>query len=691
MKALRWWLGIRLLADWRVAPDSGGRTLLLKPPPKPGWYLLSVRCTADQKRCFARLNGAQGLGLVPGRWRRRVVRIRRGTGQCRLGLEAWNGAFQLTGLRLTPLLAGRRRRLMQRKLRRLHPLYGLGKSSPRERLDRQWRDYNRVLARGRWPLIGYDAWLALVESPWLERERAAAAGVTRPPEAGQLLPVALWCWGEPVDAPMQARSEASWREQWPGSLQPLAGLPAEPAPQWLLMLQRGDRLAPHALRRFAAALAARPGARLLYADEDRITASGRRHSPQFKPAWNPDLFYADPHYSHCWLMAADLHQQACRLLGEKGQPPALQSLLLEATALCLPEQIVHLPEVLYHRLERPGELRGDARSAAMVAAHLGGRGETVEVRARAGGGHRLQWALPSLPPLVSVIIPTRDRADLLQRCLESLERHAPGNPPCELVLIDNGSTQPEALALLARLEARPHLQVLRRPGPFNYAALNNGAVRMARGEVLAFLNNDVEALHDGWLAPLVAHALRPPIGAVGARLLFDDGSVQHGGVILGIGGVAGHAHKYLAAEAPGYQLRLQLSQNVSAVTAAALVVRRDRFEALGGFDQHQLAVNYNDVDFCLRLLQAGYRNLYCPDSVLLHHESKSRGAPTRPEDVERWQREREVMRGRWGDRLFEDPAYSPHLSLLEEDFSLALRARRGRHVCMPAARSGRWL
>jgi GT2 family glycosyltransferase len=690
VKALRRWLGIRVLADWREVPDSGGRTLLLKPAPKPGWYLLSVRCTADQKRCFALLNGAQGLGLVSGRWRRRVVRIRRSAPQVRLCLEVWNGAFQLTGLRLTPLSLGRRGRLLRRKLHRLHPLHAPGNAPARGRLDRQWRDYNRVLARGRWPLIGYDAWLALVESPWLERERAAAAAAPRPPEAGPQVPVALWCWGEQVAPPLQLCSEASWQQQWPGSFHALAGMPEDPPPRWLLVLQRGDRLAPQALRRFAAALAGHPGARLLYADEDRLEPSGRRHSPQFKPAWNPDLFYADPHYSHCWLMAADLHQEACHRLAEAGRAPDLQALLLEATALCLPEQIVHLPEVLYHRLVRPGELRGEARSAAVVAAHLGRRGESVEVRARAGGGHRLQWALPSVPPLVSVIIPTRDRADLLQRCLESLERHAPGNPPCELVLIDNGSTQPEALALLGRLEARANLQVLRRPGPFNYAALNNGAVTMARGEVLAFLNNDVEALHDGWLRPLVAHALRPSIGAVGARLLFDDGSVQHGGVILGIGGVAGHAHKYLAAEAPGYQLRLQLCQNVSAVTAAALVVRRDRFEALGGFDQHQLAVNYNDVDFCLRLLQAGYRNLYCPDSVLVHHESKSRGAPTRKEDVERWQRERQVMQGRWGERLLEDPAYSPHLSLLEEDFSLALRARRGRQVCMPAARSGRW-
>jgi GT2 family glycosyltransferase len=193
---------------------------------------------------------------------------------------------------------------------------------------------------------------------------------------------------------------------------------------------------------------------------------------------------------------------------------------------------------------------------------------------------------------------------------------------------------------------------------------------------LAFLNNDVEALAPGWLRAMVAEAMRPGIGAVGARLLFEDGSVQHAGVLLGIGGIAGHAHKYLEAGAAGYQLRLQLTHAVSAVTAAALVLRRRLFLEVGGFDQEQFAVNYNDVDLCLRLTAHGHRSIYCADAELLHHESRSRGAPSSPEALAQWHREREAMRQRWGTLLEADPHYSPHLSLLEENFSLALRAER---------------
>jgi GT2 family glycosyltransferase len=173
---------------------------------------------------------------------------------------------------------------------------------------------------------------------------------------------------------------------------------------------------------------------------------------------------------------------------------------------------------------------------------------------------------------------------------------------------------------------------------------------------------------------MAGQALRPEIGAVGAKLLFPDGTIQHAGVLLGIGGIAGHAHKYLAAEEEGYQLRLHLAHNLSAVTAATLVVRKALFEAVGGFDAINFAVNYNDVDFCLRLIKAGYRNLYCPDAVLIHHESKSRGAPTEADTYAQWQRERQAMVDRWGAALEADPYYSPHLSLLEENLSLTLKS-----------------
>jgi len=672
---IRRWLGVRLRQDWSWDHSCQRPTLVLTRPPRPGWYLLSVVHHADQLRCFGLLNGSQGRLLVNGKLRRRLVRIRPGTRRLRFELHGLKGEASVSVLRLVPQGRARARRLLARKLARLFPGYDATSLASRP-LVRQWRDYNRLLSRHSWPLVGYDEWIERVElaqrlaNPEPPSQEETPAGTVS-------IRFAPGLWGDDPDD-HYASSLASFEQQEPGDFQRLAAdesVPEQADSVWYVMLQAGDRLAPQALGRFRAALALHPDAQVVYADEDRITAEGRRHSPQFKPAWNPDLLYSDPHYSHCWLIRADIAHRACWALERAGEAISLYGMVLEATTACHPDQILHLPEVLYHRRDQPQQQRGNRASAATLQSFLARHGQEVPVQPRSAGGHRLHWPLPSPAPLVSVIIPTRDRADLLRCCITSLEEHAQGNPPLELLVIDNGSSDPEALHYLEQLERHGQARVLRRPGPFNYAALNNGAAALARGELLAFLNNDVEAVHPGWLACMAAQALRPEIGAVGARLLFEDGTVQHAGVLLGIGGVAGHAHKYLDAEAEGYQLRLQLAHNVSAVTAAALVIRRGLFEQVGGFDADTFAVNYNDVDLCLRLMACGYRNLYCPDAVLVHHESRTRGVPSGDDSQAlQWRRERQAMQRRWGAVLAADPHYSPHLSLVEENLSLALRS-----------------
>ncbi len=675
--------GYRGLHDWVALPADRPGYRLLSPPP-PGWYLLSLRLDAEQSRCYALCNQAQGRILPQARLRRRVLRIGRRSNGLELRLLGVNGSCRLTELRLAPLLPGRLRWLLARKLRRLHPGYAVA-DRQRRSFTRQWRDYNRLLARRSGALLLYDDWLERLERPALERLRGRLESAPGPTPPLAVLP---WLLPDPQAAPAAA---AGLDRQWPGGWHLLSRSAAGPAaettsPHWVLPLAAVDRLAPQALHRFAQALRGHPQALVFYADEDCISAGGRRHSPRFRPAWNPDLLLSDPEFSHCWLIRSDVWHRAVAALEAAGQPLSLHALVLEATAACGPEAIVHLPEILLHRGGNGGDdtsaISATAASAAAVEGFLRRRGERVRVEPRPGGGHRLHWPLPRQAPLVSVIIPTRDRLDLLQRCLDSLQRCSGHAPPCEWLVIDNDSREAETLDYLASLERRPHTRVLRRPGPFNYAALNNGAALLAHGEVLAFLNNDVEAIEPGWLREMVAQALRPGIGAVGARLLYPDGTVQHAGVVLGIGGVAGHAHKYLPGDAAGHALRLQLSHNVSAVTGAALVIRRDRFAAVGGFDAAAFAVNYNDVDLCLRLMRAGYRNLYCSDAVLTHHESRSRGVPSSGPALEQWQRERGLMLQRWGALLAADPHYSPHLSLQEENFSLALRE------ALPAARSG---
>lgn len=674
MRPLRHWLGLHIRRDWAWLEGCPRPTLALRQPLQPGWYMLSVRVECEQQRCYGRLNGLQSRLLIQGRLRRRLIRISKATRSARFELLGLNGTARLAELRLARQPFWRVQRLLRNKLQAMHPAYGTSASRPRQGIGRLWRDYNQLLGRRTQALVGYDDWIEQIERPLLlEEQRCAAADPAEAPS----LRISVWLHGDRQNAERCAASIASLEQQLRGGyqlLEPTQPLLAGDPHTWVLLLQAGDALAPQALRRLAATLRNHSESCVVYADEDRITATGRRHSPQFKPAWNPDLLYSDPHYSHCWLIRSDICLQAAQRLHDNGEDLSLYAVALEATGLSRPEQIVHLPEILYHRRDDTAALRSSTGTAASLQAFLMRRGQAVRVTHQPGGGHVLHWPLPDPAPLVSVIIPTRDQHQLLRCCLTALFEHDDGAVPMEILVIDNGSSEPESLAYLNELAQQAGITVLRRPGRFNYAALNNDAVAIARGELLAFLNNDVEATHPGWLAVMAAQALRPEIGAVGAKLLYEDGTIQHGGVLLGIGGIAGHAHKYLPAEAEGYHLRLQVAHNLSAVTAAALVVRRSVFNAVGGFDSEQLAVNYNDVDLCLRLMQAGYRNLFCPQAVLVHFESKTRGAPVEGQEAYRqWQQERQTMLDRWGALLQADPHYSPHLSLVEEDLSLSLK------------------
>lgn len=685
MKPLRHWLGLRLRRDWIWVETDAQPTLMLRQPLRPGWYMLSVRVDCEQQRCYGRLNGLQSRLLIRGKLRRRLIRISRALGSARFELLGLNGTADLTELRLVQQPFWRVKRTLLAKLQAMHPAYGRPAGRNLQALPRLWRDYNQLLGRRTQPLVGYDAWIEQVERPLLREEQRLADQADSNVEQQTRMDISVWLYGDRQHQQGCVQSIASLERQLRGGYQLLE--PTQPLLEvdlhtWVLLLQVGDELAPQALRRLVATLGHHSEARLLYADEDRITATGRRHSPQFKPAWNPDLLYSDPHYSHCWLMRADICLRAAQELHNNGEILDLYALILEATHLVRAEHIVHLPEILYHRRDRSEESRASELTAASLQAFLRRRGQNATVSCQVGGGHVLHWPLPAPAPLVSVIIPTRDQHQLLRCCLNALFEHDDGALPMEIIIIDNGSSEAQTLVYLDELAQHDQITIIRRPGRFNYAALNNAAVAIAKGELLAFLNNDVEAIHPGWLAVMAAQALRPEIGAVGAKLLYEDGTIQHGGVLLGIGGIAGHAHKYFPAEATGYHLRLQVAHNLSAVTAATLVVRRSSFNEVGGFDADHLAVNYNDVDLCLRLMQAGYRNLFCPQAVLVHYESKTRGVPVQGQEAYvQWQQERQIMQDRWGKLLRADPHYSPHLSLVEEDLSISLKT--------PAAPLGR--
>jgi GT2 family glycosyltransferase len=278
--------------------------------------------------------------------------------------------------------------------------------------------------------------------------------------------------------------------------------------------------------------------------------------------------------------------------------------------------------------------------------------------------------LPETLPLVSIVIPTRNGFHLLHRCIESIiAKTTYAN--YELIIIDNGSDDLVALRYLQRLQKSGQATIIRDDSPFNYAALNNKAVAQANGEIIALLNNDLEVINADWLDEMVSHVVHAEVGAVGAKLYYPDNTIQHAGVIVGLGGVAGHSHKHFPREHPGYCGRLLLAQNLSAVTAACLLVRKEVFDAVGGFDEQNLSVAFNDVDLCLRIQEVGFYNVWTPYAEMYHYESASRGYEDTPEKQARFNKEVAYMKRRWGEDLLQDPAYNPNLTLDRENFSFA--------------------
>jgi GT2 family glycosyltransferase len=292
----------------------------------------------------------------------------------------------------------------------------------------------------------------------------------------------------------------------------------------------------------------------------------------------------------------------------------------------------------------------------------------------------VRYPLPVTPPLVSIIVPTRDALALIRQCAESVLAKTT-YPRFELLVVDNRSADPEALAYLGDLAGRSAVRVLRYDHPFNYSAINNFAARQARGEVLCLLNNDTGVISPDWLEEMAGHLLQDKVGAVGARLLYTDGRVQHGGVTVGPGGCADHLHADLPRAHPGYCSRAVIAQELSAVTAACMLTWKHLFEQLGGFDEENLPIAFNDVDYCLRLREAGYRVIYTPHAELYHRESASRGPDTTWRERRRERREINYMRTRWRERMQNDPYYNPNLSYDQPNFTLNWKPRVKKPWC----------
>lgn len=445
---------------------------------------------------------------------------------------------------------------------------------------------------------------------------------------------------------------------------------------YLGMLGEGDLLAQRALYCIAEEAAAHPDAALLYTDEDCIDDAGVRHAPNFKPDWNPQLLLSQNYLGGLCVFRADAAGAAGSF--RSGLDAAgSYDLALRVSGAVNARQIRHIPQVLYHRRTPQGgaapewvdEASREAGRQALKAylAHNGIRGEVLGMPA--AGGYRIRYPIPASMPLVSIIVPSRDGLDLLRRCIESI-RTASSYPHHEILVIDNQSRDPAMLAYLDALAAGGDARVLRHDRPFNYAAINNFAVRHARGKVLCLLNDDIEVITPGWLEEMLGLLHQKDVGVVGAKLLYPDGTVQHGGDLVGVGGVANHAHAFLRRDEPGYQGRALLAQDMSAVTGACLMVWKSLYEKLEGLDERHLPVAFNDVDFCLRVREAGYRVVWTPHAELYHRGSASRGKDRSAERAQQAKCEAAYMRKRWKHALRNDPFYNPNLSRERPDFSL---------------------
>jgi GT2 family glycosyltransferase len=443
--------------------------------------------------------------------------------------------------------------------------------------------------------------------------------------------------------------------------------------EWIGLLDHDDLLAPNALYEIAKAVNEHPDAEVIYTDEDKVTTDLKEHfQPHLKPDFNLDLLRSNNYICHFFVASRDLIKR----VGFRPEFNGAQDydLILRCTEQA--KQIVHIPKILYHwRVHKAST--ADNPASKMYAFDAGKRAiEEHLVRCRTKGTvqhtkdlgfYRVKYEVCG-EPLVSIIIPNKDQSEALKKCLDSI-REKTSYRNYEIIIVENNSEEPETFAFYKKI-AGEKIKIVTWEGEFNYSAINNFGVRHARGDYLLLLNNDVEIINGDWLTEMLSHCQRKEVGIVGAKLYYPDNTIQHAGIIIGIGGVAGSVFVGLPRAFSGYLHKASIQLDLSAVTAACMLVKRSVFEQVGGLEE-KLKVAFNDVDFCLRVREKGYLVVYDPYAELYHYESKTRGAEDTKEKIRRFQTEIEYMRSHWIGLLKKgDPYYNCNLSLTKWDYSL---------------------
>jgi len=446
--------------------------------------------------------------------------------------------------------------------------------------------------------------------------------------------------------------------------------------EWVALLDHDDLLSEDALFWVAEKINQNPDVKLIYSDEDKIDKEGQRCDPYFKCDWNKDLFLSHNMFSHLGVFKSDIVKkiEGFRVGFEGSQD---YDLVLRSIEHVDSDQIKHIPRVLYHWRAVAGStaLEVEEKSYAVPAGKRAindylRRNAVSAIAESVNVGYRVKYKIAKPYPLVSLIIPICDRVESLRRCIDSIIEKS-RYPKYEIIVIDNVSVSQETLSYLRTIEKNRRIKVIRNDNYVKFSSLKNQAVKSAAGEIVGLIGTNIEAITHGWMREMVSHACRPEVGSVGALLLYPDRSIQHAGVVMGLGGVAGHAHENLLCGKNGFFGRATLQQSFSAVTGACLFVRKQLYEEIGGLNEKELRADFSAIDFCLRLKEKGYINIWTPYAKLYNHKSMFHGSGETLENTEHLNKEVLYMKQRWGNIISDDPAYSPNLSLDQDGFSFA--------------------
>lgn len=623
-----------------------------------------LRCQRqDQEMAFQALNGPV-LGAAEA-----IVRLPDDTVSVSISPAARTGRFDFVVDTIAPVSAAV---LLADGLRR-QPAWALVAAGARLIGARQEARQDLKFATGSTPLESYDAWHRSLARPldlhgidrprsdWrngptfrlimgLAGSNADRLDTTLRSLRGQAYSRWTLCAliGPQSDADMVARYRAAVRDDARlceiSAATTIEDLACSPDDR-IAVIEAGDIMPDYALATVAEAIARDPGAAVIYGDEDAVAADGSLHSPMFKPDFSPALQAAAPYMGRlCCMRCADLARSAWAKPQElvATENDALNGVL----KLVEHQNVVHLRRILYRRRRKPSEPSPPLGAAPAVR----------------------NFASIADWPSVTVVIPTRDQAGHLRQCMKGL-KETTDYPRFDTVIVDNGSRAGAAVALLDQIESGHQGKVIRAPGPFNYSALCNLGVAQTSADVVVMLNNDIVMIEAGWLKALIAFVMREDVGAVGAKLLYPNGTIQHAGIVVGSGGRAGHLYKGARSDEPGYLRELQVAREVAAVTGACLAVQRAKFQAIGGFDEVKLPIDLSDVDLCLRLAERGWRTIWTPDAILYHVEGGSRRRISHPAKV--YAAERRYFVERWAHVIRDDPYFHPALSLYSHRPALA--------------------